>query len=544
MRRALLLVALACAAPARAADEPKAPAGPHARRVLFVHVSEYLYLNPLAHAAPGGADRTREAADRLARGLRVPAARDNDQLFVLSDTASDDAPLPTKATLLKAVNDFCATTRAHDRVVLYIGAHAVEKDGRAFVVPIDGDPSAVGALLPVADVYAALGKLKAAQKVVIWDVCRATPERPRNRRDTGPMTAELQKALAAAPAGVQVLIGCSPGETGLEYLAPRGPAGLYAGSALLDALRQAATDHLVRNPKEPPDAPIPVALFHAEATKFLAEIARQKPVLVGAAPAEGAAYDAKAAPAARFEFAAPPKADPDVRAALDELALPALYDDGPPAVGRLAFDAAALKARAADVSVADVLKNPQKYPVRVAALRALAAVREHWPLNRKDARAVALVGAPVSERTKRAVADVQQGLAQAQAHLELQLEELDAVADKAATEVPRWKAHYAYVRAELQLRLAVLNEFNVALARVRTEALPDLPRGAPGWRLTASDKMAARKEARELYETAVEGFDAVAAAHPGTPWEVLARRSRAALPGLRWEPDPPAKADK
>ena len=42
MRRALLLVALACAAPARAADEPKAPTGPHARRVLFVHVSEYL----------------------------------------------------------------------------------------------------------------------------------------------------------------------------------------------------------------------------------------------------------------------------------------------------------------------------------------------------------------------------------------------------------------------------------------------------------------------------------------------------------------------
>jgi hypothetical protein len=358
------------------------------------------------------------------------------------------------------------------------------------------------------------------------------------------MTAELQKALARAPAGVQVLVSCSPGETGLEYLNPRGPAGLYAGSAFLDALRQSATDHLVRNPKEPPDAPIPVARFHAEATKFLAEVARQTPVLVGSAPKEVAPYDAKAAPAARFEFAAPPKADPDAKVVLAELALPPLFDDGPSVLDRLPFAAAALKARAADVPVADVLKAPQKYPVRAATLRALAAVREHWPLGRKDVRAVALVGAPVSERTKRAVADVQQGLAQAQAHLELLLDELDAVAEKAATEVPRWQAHYAYVRAELQLRLAVVNEFNVALARVRTEALPDLPRGATGWRLTASDKMAARKEARELYETAAEGFDAVAAAHPGTPWEVLARRSRAALPGLRWEPDPPAKADK
>lgn len=536
MRRALLLLALACGAPARA-DEPKAPTGPHARRVLFVHVSEYLYLNPLTHAAPGGADRTREAADRFARGLRVPSAGDNDQLFVLSDSASDAAPLPTKSVLLKAVTDFCATTREQDRVVLYIGAHVTEKDGKAFVVPIDADPSAVAGLLPVADVYDALGKLKAAQKVVIWDVCRTNPERARSRRDTGPMTAELQKALTSAPAGVQVLVSCAPGETGLEYLAPRGPAGLYAGSAFLDALRQSATDHLVRNPKEPPDAPIPVALLHAEATKFLAEIARQKPVLVGAAPKEVAAYDAKAAPAARFEFAAPPKADADVKLVLDELALPPLYDDGPPALGRLAFDPAALKARAADVPLADALKNPQKYPVRVATVRALAAVREHWPLGKKDARAVALVGAPVTERTKRAVADVQQGLAEAQAHLELQLEELESVAAKAATEVPRWKAHFALVRAELQLRLAVVNEFNVALARVRTEALPDLPRGATGWRLTANDKMGARKDARELYETAVAGFDAVIAAHPGTPWEVLARRSRAALPGLRWEPE-------
>ncbi len=540
MRRAALLVALALAAPARAADEPKVPTGPHARRVLFVHVSEYLYLNPLTHAAPGGADRTREAADRLARGLRVPATRDNDQLFVLSDTASDDAPLPTKATILKAVTDFCATTREHDRVVLYVGAHAVEQGGKAFVVPIDGAPAAPGALLPVEDVYAALGKLKAAQKVVIWDVCRANPERARNRRDTGPMTAELLKALTAAPAGVQVLVSCSPGETGHEYLTPRGPAGLYAGSAYLDALRQAATDHLVRTPKERPDAPIPVEAFHADAAKFLAEVARQKPVLAGAGPKEVAAHDATAAPASRFEFLASEKGAPaaDVKAVLDELALPPLSDDAPPALARLAFDAAALKARAPDVALADVLKNPQKYPVRTAALRALATVRDSWPLNRKEVRSVALIGAPVTERSKRAIADVQLPLAQAQARLELELEALDAVADKAAAEVPRWKAHYSYARAEVQLRLAVLNEFNSALARVRTEALPDLPRGATGWRLTASDKMTGRKEARELYTAAADEFDALAAAHPGTPWEVLARRARAVLPGLRWEPDP------
>lgn len=539
----LLLVPLALGGPAAGAraDDPRSP-----RRLLFVHVSEYLYLNPLTHAAPGGADRTREAADRLARGFRVPAAPQNDQLFVLSDTASEDAPLPTRATVAKAVADFCATTREQDRVVLYFGAHALEADGRAYLVPLDGDPGAPDTLLPVADVYAALAKLKAAQKVVIWDVCRTNPERPQARRDPGPMTPELLKALTAVPEGVQALVGCSAGETGLEYLAPRGPAGLYAGSAYLDALRQAGTDHLVRNPKAPLGEPIPVAAFHRDATKFLAEIAKQTPALAGSEPGAAAPFDPKAEFAKRFEFAAPPKGAPaaDVRAVLDELALPPLFDDAPGAPGRLPFAADALAPYAPDVPLAEVEANPQKYPVRAATLRALRTAREHWPLGRKETKAVTLVGAPVGERTKRAVAEAQLPLAQALARLELELEQLDALEAKAAAEPKRWRAHYEFVRAELRLRAVVLSEYNLALAHVRTEALPDLPPGAPGWRLVAAPKVAGRRETKELYAAAAGALERVAAEHRGTPWEVLARRSRAALPGYRWEPVPAAKAGR
>src|SRR5262245_26531277 len=130
------------------------------RRMLFVHVADYLYLNPLTHAAPGGPDRVRESAARLAAGLRVPTIRGNDQLFVLSDTAAPDAPVPTKHALAKTLAAFCDTTREQDRVVIYFGAHALEKDGKAFVVPIDGEPDVSASLLPVADVYAQLKKLK------------------------------------------------------------------------------------------------------------------------------------------------------------------------------------------------------------------------------------------------------------------------------------------------------------------------------------------------------------------------------------------------
>src|SRR5262245_18448096 len=183
-----VIAALAVAPVARAQDA-------FPRRVLFVHVADYLYLNPLTHAAPGGTDRVRESATRLAAGLRVPTTKDNDQLFVLSDTAAPEAPLATRNVLAKTLDAFCETTRAQDRVVMYFGVHAVEKDGKAFVIPIDGEPDVTASLLPVADVFARLKKLKATQTVVIWDVCRHNADRVRGRREVGPMTPELLKAL-------------------------------------------------------------------------------------------------------------------------------------------------------------------------------------------------------------------------------------------------------------------------------------------------------------------------------------------------------------
>src|SRR4030095_6448731 len=109
------------------------------------------------------------------------------------------APLPTKDVLAKTLDAFCDTTRAQDRVVIYFGTHAVEKDGKAFVVPIDGDPDVPASLLSVADVYAKLKELQAAQKLVIWDVCRHNADRVRGRREVGPMSPALLKALTTAP---------------------------------------------------------------------------------------------------------------------------------------------------------------------------------------------------------------------------------------------------------------------------------------------------------------------------------------------------------
>jgi hypothetical protein len=536
MRFALTLGAALALPPATRAQDPAYP-----RRLLFVQIADYPVLNPLTRAVPGGADRTRDAAARLAAGLRVPNARDNDQVFVVSD-----ANWPTKDVLAKALDGFCATTRAQDRVALYFGTHAVELGGKAFVVPVDDDPLAPDSLLAVADVYAKLKELKAAQKVVIWDVCRLNPERVHGRRDPGPMTPALFKALAAAPEGVQVLVGCSPGQHALEYFVPRGPAGAVPGSAYLDALRQAAADERAAFPEAVPGEEIPVEALHRGALKAVAAVTKgQTPALAGKPLRTGPRYDPDEAPPRRFELPAPPKGLPtaDVKAIFDELAMPPVVEGDAPPV-RFPFPEAALKGHAADASADEIFKNADRYPLRIATLRAVQTVRNGWRVKGKEQAAVATLQAPINDPRKRAVTVAQEAVARTLIDLELELDRLTAVGNKRAAETRRWQANYDYAVAELRLRIVLLNEYNRALGHARTDALPDLPKGGTGWRLVPAAKVEGRKDTQAMLKAADDGFARLAEEHRGTPWEVMAKRSRATLPGARWEPFAAAAAGK
>jgi hypothetical protein len=496
-----------------------------------VQVADYVYANPLATG------RVREAATRLALGLRVPATKDNDQLFVLSDALAADSPLPTKDVIAQTLDGFCSTTRAQDRIVIYIGAHAVEKDGKAFVVPIDADTDAPAAdLLAVADVYAKLRDLKAAQKVVIWDVCRRNPERARGRAAPGPMSDALFKALTAAPDGVQVIVTSAPGQWAHESF-PRTTTVPQSGSDYFDALAQAATENRTANPKAALGDPIPVeALFKA------ARVKGQTAALVGTEPKGAAALDAKEPPAKRFAAPTGPKLNPDAKAIFDELTVPAFAEGDRAPLARLAFTADALKGYEADVSPEDIMKDAAKYPLRAATLSALAAARTSWKLDSRDQRAVVAIPAPIGLATKRLITTAQEQVALALVDLELHLLQLEELADKRGKEPKRWQAHYDYTVAEVRLRLAVLNEYNRVLGLVRTEGVPDLPAGGTGWRLVPSPNVQ-RKDVKLMYEKARAEFENVAVTHKGTPWAVAARRGLAALPGARWEAVAPPKAE-
>jgi hypothetical protein len=248
----------------------------------------------------------------------------------------------------------------------------------------------------------------------------------------------------------------------------------------------------------------------------------------------------------RFLLPTLPKIAPRtvVKPILAELAIPPLFDDDRSQLAKLPFAEDALKNFAVDASLDEIFKDVEQYPLRIATLRALQTIRATWPLSGKARKLPTTLNAPINDQTKRTVTAAQESLAIAIVQLEVELDNLKGIAQKRATETKRWQAHYDFTIAEVRLRLVVLEEYNRALAHVRTETLPDLPAGATGWRLVPSDKLAGKRDIQKLFAEATDCFDQMVTTYTRTPWGVLARRSLAALPSARWEAVVPSKDEK
>ncbi len=546
---------LALAPPPRPAPGAvPAPVGAIPRRMLFVHVSKYLYLNPLT-APAGGADRTRAAAQALADRWDVPTAADNNQLFVLSDTL----PAPDGRHLVKDVLEttfqrFFETSRGQDRVVVYFGGHVLERDGKVYLAPVEANPDEVGTLVSLDAVYAGLGACPAAQKVVIWDVCRYNPQRGRSRPGSESMTETLYAALTAAPPGVEVIVACRPGENALEFFtAPPGAKGAaYSGSLFLEALRSAPKARPAGAKGPAPTDPISIAELAPDLTLRVAELAKLAPG--GAAQTVGIAgrprddparYDPAEPVAVRFELpnmtgAAPPD---DISALIREFAVPPIRTDAREAdLVDAPYRADALKEYAPDVTIEEILKDREKYPFRVAVIEALDEVRSRWkaPGAAGGLRMRTAIPVPVTEALKTQLKAEQDAWAIGVAKLELLSVRLDDLVKDRAAQPPRWQAHYDYARAVLKSRLAYMQEYNLAVGNVLTATLPEVdPKlGHDAYTLTPIEtaKMKSKKAVKQLAADAEELFEKLAVERKGTPWAVQARRDRAVPLGLSWLP--------
>ncbi len=228
----------------------------------------------------------------------------------------------------------------------------------------------------------------------------------------------------------------------------------------------------------------------------------------------------------------------DVKAILDEVALPPLpFSAGQPSVPQFPLLAERLKHYGPDGTIEDLLKDREKYPLRVAVLHAIGVARKvPMPGDAKGALSLAQIDNPPGEKAKKAVSKIQDYVAVAAAELELELATLAELEKLRADEPRRWQAHYDYTVAQLRRRLVVVYEYNKALGDIRTESLPALPDGSTGWRLAPAESLRSRKEVQLILQNSTEGFKAIVTEFKGTPWEALARNALLAQPGLRWEP--------
>jgi hypothetical protein len=537
------------------------------RRLLFIQISNYAFLNPVT-GAPANVDKSKSMAQRLAFEWRMPTDRENNQVYVVSDTLlPGERHLPIKPVLKGAYERFFETSRGQDRIVVYFGGHAFEKDGKAYLVPIEGDFDDEATLLPLDDFYAKLGECKATQKVVIWDVCRRNPQRGNPiRPGSEVMTGGLAKALAAAPPGVQVVTTCQTGENALEFDSLNTDGGTInkdpvAGSSFLEAFRYVGGKGKVATKASAASDALPVAAWVEAINRRLDEIAasaasegapnngKQTVKLDGSAPEAIAAADPAEKVAARFEIppAPPSNSEVDVRQIAQELNLPPINADlsaeGGIDFGIVPFSDEVMKDYKLAVPVDDILKDKEKYKFENTVLEAMGTIRQLWKAEgaikpRDYFGGVAENDGKPNDMIKKTIKDEQEFWAVGIAKMELAMIELDMVAPMRANAPKRWQAHYDYALAEVKARLAFMHEYNLLLGNIITDTLPamDAKQGHNCYKRVPAEKMKSKKDVQQLAEEAKELLGKLMTEHKGTPWAMQAKAEKPVPLGQSWIP--------
>lgn len=581
--------------------------GTFPRRMLAISIHSYLYANPLQNGDSGfatdddGKTGTDAAVRRIAERWRVP----KDQLYHLTDAPvlgekkpeaprpgikagpppegdkgkaddmkkgrvrSADVPalpeparriaraMPLKQVVEGTITQFLDSSRQQDRIVLLFAGHAIEKKGKAYLVPLEGDFDEVETLIPLDWFYEKVGACKAQEKVVVFDVCRFHPERGIERPSPGPMTEALEAALHNSPDGVSVITSCSKGEQSIE--------GDYPDARLLSD-REGVKDSLVslrggffmsladyashtgrysddKHLPGPADE-LPTARFAKWMKQKLADIVHVKysdrTQTVKATikePTPSVAYNPAEPVPARFEFPQPPpSADPRaVLAMIREVQLPpvkSLREDAPPPS---ISDVLPFSQEALQPYLAGELKSGAKpNEFQKAVIDAVTGIRS-MRMAGSGGDLPEQFGGDTNDKAKEELRKVQELPARVAAELQDYLDDLEKVAEQRDKQAKRWQVHYDYVVAQLKLRICYANQYNLALANVRGGKVPDLQPGQNGYRLAAEPNLDKNSPAadKEMFKEAQAALAGIAKENPNTPWALLAKSDRTLALGLR-----------
>jgi hypothetical protein len=168
-------------------------------------------------------------------------------------------------------------------------------------------------------------------------------------------------------------------------------------------------------------------------------------------------------------------------------------------------------------------------PLRAVTLKALQA------LNKAEKSFKMRFQAPERDEAafKKTVEREQEVPAYVTSELSDILDEMKALEEKRDEEPSkRWQAHFDYTQARLLARLAHVQEYGFVLGnklRKDTPAIKDKRNN--GW-ITIPQRKLEQKETRTYDAERQKLCAKIIKDHPGTPWEILARREQATILGL------------
>ena len=524
-------------------------------RALLIGVRNYLYAQPLN---PGYRPHPRidgtTANDPL--GLHtfgeVLTRYMGFQVGELSDAAASNPQPPTRATIELNITEFLKTSRPQDRIILTFVGHAAEIDGKGYLVPIEGELTRAETLIPISWLFEQLARCPARQKLLILDIAHYDPEQGMTRAGVKPLSEKLEKLLQdELPKGVQLWLSCSAGQYSYEFASTiaDGSAFMYYVISYCEDLKD-----LRKPPKQQSErikkvlarpefqaGELPLLVFadeiNRETTEYIKYRANavQTPKLFGSAGA-GPAPAPNDPPPATVTIHVPPGTDPLADPNLIAGILKELQLGSDPArmVGPESlppFFAKPLEPYKPDYATEEEFKAMlAQHPFRKAVVEATQTLAKQ-----DQALRMSFLFRGNEEAFAKEILTIQEKPAEVTAHLRNALDKLDAVAkDRDKEPSKRWQAHYDYIYARLVAKIAFTLEYNFVIGntfRVKRPPIMD-PKNNNGWVLASQEELQQR-ETRELAEKRKEVLERLIKEHPGTPWEILARREQATNLGLK-----------
>lgn len=530
--------------PTRPSIDLPRTAGPFPRRALVISANNYLYFSPVYFGMPLPQSRNPHTLlSQLNRGLRFPL----NQTLLISDAAPRNATPPIKGVIQETIKDFLTSSRAQDRIVLAFIGHYVEMEEEVFLVPVEGDREDKETLVPLSDLYKQLEACPARQKVLILDVCRFNPGRGLERPGSGlaevpedklegSMGPRLDAMLQAPPPGVQVWSSCSPWERSLEY-----DNAYLQNGVFLEALQEVVAQGIEGSVQKPED-PIPVAALVDRVNVRMKQLLdplgkKQVSRLTGQEAQVALPYDPDAVlapepkvklPAGVGEFASEKQVE-EILAAVTVPPIKAVRTDSELRAKALPmFQAKTLAMYAMDSKDTEFRKAVKAAQKALQDTLGVKGLREEFSKPAPNA----------ADRFKADLAELQKRIAIDQGDLQEVLDELLAVDTPEAREMETskgWLATADYIKARLQSQIAYLYEYQSALGAMRKDFPPLDEAVHNGWRLSAIPNLQGDGQGKKLAKDSDKIFVRIIKEHPGTPWEVLARRDRLTALGLDWQ---------